>query len=644
MKIKYKLIISYLILIIFTVITLGTLIGEKSKDALFNEVKEKSKGTIELLYTATSTRNDVLTTNVTNSLNLVGKLLDDFNDFSVNNSESLKVGEYDLPVLYAKKERISLNNTIVDKIEESTGAIASIFLLNDNKLIRVSTNVIKDNQRAVGSYISSDSEIYNKIIKNQEYCGKTTFEGESYITAYKPLLDENKKIIGAIALGYKAIDENIEKMLNDVKIGQTGYIYVMDSKGNEIVHPKNKGDNIGEYDFAKEIISNKNGTSEYTLNGVHKLAYYKYFEPWDWYIVATANYDDLKSSSTLILHALIVSGIIISLIGIIIAIFMANTLINPIHKLKSYMEIASTGDLTIYSDINSKDEIGSLSNSFNKMIYENKRLFEEKLQYDKLKTEFIANMSHELRTPLNIIFSTVQLFSLYINKSENLSLEKLSKNVYIMKQNCYRLLRLVNNLIDITKINSGYMELDLKNKNLIEIVEEITLSTAEYVKNMSRTIIFDTDVEEKVMAFDEEKLERILLNLVSNATKFTKPGDKIEVKIFDKDDYVVISVKDNGIGIPQDKLEQVFKRFKQVDPLLNRSHEGSGIGLSMVKSLVEMHGGTIYVKSKYEEGAEFIISLPAKLIPDNHYECVERNLTHQTNVEKIHIEFSDIYS
>lgn len=644
MRIKYKLIITYLLLIIFTVSTLGFLIGKKSNDAVFNEVKENSQRITELIYTTTSVRNELLTENVSNSLNLVEKLLHNFDNFNVDNSESLKVGQYNLPVLYARKKRVSLDNTIVDKIKESTGAIASIFLLNNNKLIRVSTNVVKDNKRAEGTYISSDSEIYNKIINNEQYCGKTIFEGESYITIYKPLLDKNKNVIGAIALGYKILNDYLEKSINDIKIGQTGYIYIIDSKGNEIIHPTNKGSNIGKYNFAKEIISTKNGTIEYTHEGVHKLAYYKYYEPWDWYIVATANYDDLKFSSTLILHTLILSGLIISFIGVIIALFMANTLVKPIHKLKSYMEIASTGNLTVYSDINSKDEIGILSNSFNKMISENKRLFEETIQYDKLKTEFIANMSHELRTPLNIIFSTVQLFSLYINKGENLNIEKLSNNINIIKQNCYRLLRLVNNLIDITKINSGFMELDLKNKNIVEVTEEITLSTAEYIKNMSRTIIFDTNVEDKIMSFDEEKLERILLNLISNATKFTKPGGVIEVQLFDKDNYVVISVKDNGIGIPKDKLSQIFQRFKQVDPLLSRSHEGSGIGLSIVKSLVEMHGGTIKVESEYEQGTEFIISLPVKLISNNCDEGIEKNLTQQTNVEKIHIEFSDIYS
>ena len=392
------------------------------------------------------------------------------------------------------------------------------------------------------------------------------------MSKFKPLLDKNKKVIGAIGLGNKMLNNYLEQTLNDIKIGKTGYVYIMDSKGTELVHPKNKGQNIGEYDFIKEIISNKNGTIEYTYKGIHKLAYYNYFEPWDWYIVTTANYDDLKSSSKSILYTILFSGLIIILLGTFIALFMAKSLVNPINKLKSCMEIAGKGDLTVRSDINSMDEIGILSNSFNNMMDENKRLLEELVKYDKLKTEFIANMSHELKTPLNIIFSTAQLFSLYISKDENSdNVDKLNKYTNSIKQNCYRLLRLVNNLIDITKLDSGFMELNLKNQNIVEVIEGITLSTVDYIKSMSRTIIFDTDIEEKIMAFDEEKIERILLNLISNATKFTKPGDTIEVSVYDKDDHVIISVKDNGRGIPEDKLSQIFQRFKQVDPLLSRT-------------------------------------------------------------------------
>jgi len=342
------------------------------------------------------------------------------------------------------------------------------------------------------------------------------------------------------------------------------------------------------------------------------------------------------------LYVLITSIIIVILI-VGVLYFLTNSCVKPINKLKEYMEVAAKGDLTVQSDIKSNDEIGVLSNSFNTLIKENKRLLEETLEYDKLKTEFFSNISHELKTPLNIIFSTMQILSLYSNKNE-LNSDKLNRHINIVNQNSYRLLRLVNNLIDTTRIDSGFQNLNLQNKNIVEVIENITLSTVDYVENKSREITFDTEIEEKILAFDSDQMERIILNLISNAVKFTNPNDKIEVNIYDKKESVLISVKDNGIGISEDKQKIIFERFRQVDPLYIRKNEGSGIGLSLVKSLVEMHDGNISVISKCGEGTEFIIEIPVKLVSKEENESYIEEFTPQCNIDKINIEFSDIYS
>ncbi|QXM07150.1 MASE3 domain-containing sensor histidine kinase [Crassaminicella indica] len=271
-----------------------------------------------------------------------------------------------------------------------------------------------------------------------------------------------------------------------------------------------------------------------------------------------------------------------------------------------------------------------------KRAEENERLLREAREYDKLRNEFFANISHELRTPLNVILGTLQLLEIYI---DNKSLEKY---VHIMRQNCNRLLRLVNNLIDITKIDTGFFEIKPKNINIISLIEEITLSVADYIENKGIIFLFDTEVEEKIIACDPDKIERIILNLLSNAIKFTDAGGTIKVSIYDGEESIRISIKDTGIGIPKEECERVFDRFRQVDKTLRRNHEGSGIGLSLVKSLVNLHKGKIYVKSEYGIGSEFIIEFPVqtspeeKSMPDEHKEwgCIER----------IHIEFSDIYS
>lgn len=278
-----------------------------------------------------------------------------------------------------------------------------------------------------------------------------------------------------------------------------------------------------------------------------------------------------------------------------------------------------------------------------KKMHDMKKIMQDTIKKDKLKTEFFANISHELRTPLNVILGSLQLMDLYLNDfPRNCNYEKVHKYKKSMKQNCYRLMRLISNLIDITKIDAGYLNLNLKNCNIVNIIEEITLSVSGYVESKSLELLFDTNVEEKIMLCDPDKIERIMLNLLSNAIKFTKPGDSIKVNLIEKEDIIEVSVMDTGVGIPEDKLNNIFERFAQVNETFVKEYEGSGIGLSLVKSFVEIHGGQIYAKSTLGKGSEFIFTIPVRSAT---YEQVEFNLDNLSarNIERVNIEFSDIY-
>lgn len=272
-----------------------------------------------------------------------------------------------------------------------------------------------------------------------------------------------------------------------------------------------------------------------------------------------------------------------------------------------------------------------------------RRKTEENLAYEQLKNEFFSNISHELRTPLNIIFSTAQLMELHIQQLEGELKEKINKYIRITKQNSYRLMRLLNNLIDITKIDAGFFELHLENHNIVQIVEEITLSVVPYIEAKNIHIEFDTNVEESFIACDPDQIERIILNILSNAYKFTDEGGAIFVNLYSEEEKVRISIRDTGIGIPKDKIEMVFQRFRQVNSSFVKRTEGSGIGLSLVKYLVELHGGKISLQSSYGEGSEFVIELPVKLTKEP-VKIVNIEDIRQKNIEKISIEFSDIYT
>lgn len=294
--------------------------------------------------------------------------------------------------------------------------------------------------------------------------------------------------------------------------------------------------------------------------------------------------------------------------------------------------------LTILRDIGPQKEITTLKHD----IAESEKKLSQSQEYNKMLTEFFSNISHELKTPLTILLGTIQLISM-LKKEEHQGIEKdkLSSYVGIMKQNTYRLIRLVNNLIDTSKYDSGYLKLNLHNHNIVSIVESISESVNQFVNCKGINMVFDTDTEEKIMAVDADKIERIILNLLSNAVKFTERGGEIYVNLEDLDNLVRVTVKDTGLGIPDDKLEIIFDRFGQVDKTFTRNREGSGIGLSLVKALTEMHGGTLSVKSEVGKGSEFIIELPVTVIEDEEDDF---SIVFESKVDKINIEFSDIYT
>lgn len=268
------------------------------------------------------------------------------------------------------------------------------------------------------------------------------------------------------------------------------------------------------------------------------------------------------------------------------------------------------------------------------------RLFSDAVKYDKLKTLFFANLSHEFKTPLNVMFSALQVLMSSIDKSHE-NYAGMVKMGNKLKLNGYRLLRLVNNLIDLTKIDSGFYDMNLVNCNIVQLIENICDYSLDIVKERGIRLVFDTDKEEINIACDTNKIDRIILNLLSNAIKFTERDGTIIVSISSYDDYIEISVKDDGIGIPEEMVALIFKHFNQMDKSFTRKNEGCGIGLTLVKYLIQMHKGSIRVKSEDGVGSEFIIRLPIVLIDE-----VEDNKVDKRGIiyrDTIDIEYSDIY-
>lgn len=260
----------------------------------------------------------------------------------------------------------------------------------------------------------------------------------------------------------------------------------------------------------------------------------------------------------------------------------------------------------------------------------------------KGQEEFFVNISHELKTPVNVIFASAQLLNMYSNKGFlDEQRDSIAKCIGSIKQNSYRLSKLINNMLDLSKIEAGFFELNLSNNNIVAIVEETVTSVTDYINIKGLSIIFDTDIKEKIIACDVEKVERTILNLISNAIKFSDKGELILVKIKNKDKFLEISVKDYGIGLDSKDFDLIFDRFRQVDKSLSRNAEGTGMGLSLVKAIVEMHGGNIKVESKLGEGSKFTVLLPNKTVVEENKLF---NNKIRNNNESVQVELSDISS
>lgn len=478
----------------------------------------------------------------------------------------------------------------------------------------------------------SDREYFAKAmagVSNITNVFRSRIDHSMVIVCATPIRDEHNNVVGVLS---DTIDYyELSKILEEIHVGKKGYAFLIDEEGATVAHPEkdkilsketslinmSKNPEYKELSNLEErMIKGETGFGFYSYNDVKKFMAYTAVPNTHWFLALTVPKNEVFNKIESLRYRFI----------IVTTVFVLGAIMFCYHILHFISEKQKVRDLQRSADENYKQLL-------------------EVTEMDQMKTEFFSNISHEFRTPLNVILGALQLFELYITNKKPVKMEDIVKRIKTMRQNCLRLLRLVNNLIDTTRIDSGYSDINFQDDNIVQVVEDITLSVADYIKQKNIEIIFDTEIEEKVMAFDHDKVERIMLNLLANATKFTSEGGQIFVNISDKGEQIEISIKDTGIGIPEDQLDTIFERFRQVDKSLTRRHEGSGIGLSLSKSLIEMHKGKISVKSELGKGSEFIILLPVKLLDngEKNSEMNTKQINKYSRIETIHTEFSDIY-
>ena len=228
------------------------------------------------------------------------------------------------------------------------------------------------------------------------------------------------------------------------------------------------------------------------------------------------------------------------------------------------------------------------------------------VQGDRLKSEFLANMSHELRTPLNSIVGYTDVLLMGIDGEVN---DEMRIDLEAIQENSQTLLRIINDILDLAKIEAGRVIFELSEIDVKTLLEDVVRNNAGLLVNKPVEMLLEVKNKLPKITVDAGRVEQILNNLVSNAVKFTKKGE-ITIEALTEDDWMVMKVKDTGIGIHEKDLQVIFDEFRQADGSHTRTAEGTGLGLNITRHLVQLHGGIIEVESEMGVGSTFIVRLP----------------------------------
>lgn len=448
--------------------------------------------------------------------------------------------------------------------------------------------------------------------------------------------------------------------ISNIKIANTGYLYIFDGNDRMIVHPNSNLDGKDAGDLLepvskqpilkmlKKVADNPEGLNykwdkpDDPGNYVYdKVSWVRYFPNYDWYIAASVYRDELHTGSRHIGKRIMLISLVFLVASTALGYLFVRSLAIPIIRLSQTARQVREGDLFVSSNIKRDDEIGELVQSFNAMVERlredieqldsrvmsrtqelrtaNKRLQE----IDRMKSDFMSSVSHEFRTPMTAIRGFLAIIRREFHKhfaplagdDERLLRKRkiIEGDLEIVEQESLRLENLIQNVLDFTELLSGHFKWKDGVFGVRELVDQAVAAVEERLAekpDLSMTVDCPAGLPE-IMG-DKEIVARALANLLDNAVKFTDTGQVLLRAGLAEDGAIRISVRDTGPGIPDDQLAQIFTHFHQV---LNDDHlvdkpKGTGLGLSMSKLIIERHGGKIGVFSKLGEGCEFVISLP----------------------------------
>jgi signal transduction histidine kinase len=299
-----------------------------------------------------------------------------------------------------------------------------------------------------------------------------------------------------------------------------------------------------------------------------------------------------------------------AVLALLFGLALSWSLTGPLKRVNMRLAAIASGDFSGHVDVPNRDELGALAANLNQMNDQLGRLYQELETASRHKSEFLANMSHELRTPLNAVIGFSEVLQDRLFGELN---DKQADYVADIHSSGRHLLALINDILDLSKIEAGRMELQVTAFALSDVLENAVALARERATRQGISLSLEVDPSVGVIEADERKLKQVLFNLLTNALKFTAGGGHVEVSARGDGDEVVVSVRDDGVGIAQADQVRIFEEFQQVGQ--SQLQEGTGLGLALSRRFVELHGGRIWVESEPGKGSTFTFTLPRTQSP-----------------------------
>ncbi len=523
-------------------------------------------------------------------------------------------------------------------------------------------NVARQDDEANKDY--SDRQWFLKAVNGKEITRQTLISrttNQPGICLSTPI--HQQEIILGVGVVCTSLQE-LTKQIDNVTVGKTGHAFLVDDKGNILAHPHIESDTHSELAVADELVNYrdyppvrrwlKGKEGRFIFQDEKGVRWLSYTVPLnsDWGIIVLQQEAEVLQQERLFVYfACVVTGLAM-LSVCLVTWFAADRLVQPITELTEAATTLADGKLEQRVPVKRKDELGILARTFNRMAQQLQESFlklesknqalnhareqlananrtlEQKVEKrtaqlkasmaeaekaNKAKSTFLANMSHELRTPLNAIIGYSEML---IEEAEDLEPEEFVPDLDKIQSSGEHLLGLINDILDLSKIEAGKMELYLETCNIKQEIDDVVATIQPLINKNANTLILSCPENIGNMEIDITKLRQNLFNLLSNASKFTENGQiHLTVERYQKQnlDWLKFEVKDTGIGMSAEQMAKLFQAFSQADTSTTRKFGGTGLGLAITKKFCEIMGGKIEVTSECGKGSNFTIHLPAQV-------------------------------